>query len=450
MVALPVKRFTDEGGHHKWHLEMLYAFDGGRLHDKSPLLRYFWLNWHRRARKTTLALNLLIRECCRNPRSIYDFVAPTYKQAKSIIWQDPDMLDSFLPDRNVFGWDKNSTDLMVRFENKSILKLKGADNPDSLRGPRANGVWFDEWALMEAAGIMAIYQPILAEDRNRWAGFSFTPKGCNHAKEGIEKAENNPNCFVSTLPADISGIFTPEELEEARLAMPPELFQQEFMCSFIAEEEMTFITSASLEALRHLIRIEDKPRTFISVDPATGGDECVAKVFCSTKELEQKIYHLPDEMKIVAELQVLAMTHGTKNFVIESVGLGGGIASRLRQLGFNVFDFEPGSKALDSDHFANLKAEMWWEVSKMVRNGKCDYPEDMKTRQQLSSVKYKVQSNSGKLICEPKDLTKKRLGNSPDRADAWVIAMYHMNYFEPDNIKISRGNVPSFVSLGVA
>ena len=446
-LQIPVPRFTESA--HKWQREVIAAFNRGR-YTPGYMQRYFWLNWHRRARKTTLGLNIIVKEAIINPRHIYDFVGPTYKQVKMIVLRDPDMLMPFLPDKDTFNWTLNKTDLYIELQNKTIINFKGADDPDSLRGPKANGVWFDEWSLMDPEVVWAVYRPMLAEDPKRWAGFGFTPKGQNHAYEGLNKAKRKRNSFVSELNAEDSGIILASELAEAKEEMPPELFQQEFMCSFIAEEEMTFITSAALDVLRGIIHLPDRTKTFIAVDPATGGDECVAKVFINTKEVDQAIYHHRDEMKIVAELQSLAMRNNTRNFVIESIGLGGGIASRLREIGYNVHNFEPGGSACDKEHYANAKAEMWWEVSKLVRDGKTEYPEDLETRRQISSVKYKMQSNSGRLICEPKDMTKKRLGHSPDRADAWVIGIHHKDVFEfDDHINTGRHSVPDYIQAGV-
>ena len=437
---IPVDRFTQ--GTHIHQRRVLWQFEQGR--------RFFWLNWHRRARKTTLCLNLLLREAATQKNRTYDYIAPTYKQAKSIVWRDPNMLNCYLPDIARLPWQKNESELFVYFkETNSYLFIKGADNPDSLRGTAAHGVAFDEFALIDPSAWYEVYRPIVAEDVTKWAAFLFTPKGMNHAYDMIQLAEANDEAYVSTLPASTSGLISKEELEKARQEMPAELFMQEFECSFIAEEEMTFITSAGLAALEGLPYVEDKPRTFISVDPATGGDECVAKAFRNIKEIEMKIYRERDEMKLVAELDIFARQLGTKNFVIETVGLGGPIASRLREMGNNVFNYEPGGKATDSDRFANSKAEMWWEVGRAVRDKKVEYPEDTKTRQQLSSVKYKLQSSSGKLICEPKDLTKKRIGHSPDRADAWVIGMFHWQNFEPDGKPQRISGQSSYAGLGI-
>ena len=110
-IQIPVKEFQP----HKWQLEILKVFD-------ERVARFFLLCWHRRARKTTLILNLLIRECVKNPKKVYGYIAPTYTQAKSIIWRDPNMLDKYLPKELVLR--KNESELYAEFDNGSILAIK--------------------------------------------------------------------------------------------------------------------------------------------------------------------------------------------------------------------------------------------------------------------------------------------------------------------------------------
>ena len=59
-----------------------------------------------------------------------------------------------------------------------------------------------------------------------------------------------------------------------------------------------------------------------------------------------------------------------------------------------------------------------------------DYPDDEVLRMQLTSVKFDI-TRTGKLICEPKDATKKRIGCSPDRADAWIMGIWVLPFVEP-------------------
>jgi hypothetical protein len=96
--GVPVTRYWDS--QHPHQKRVFHAFDQGEK-------RFFVLNWHRRARKTTLLLNLLIRECCRNRDVTFDYVGPTYRQAKNIIWRDPNMLNAYLPPKDEIRWTKN-------------------------------------------------------------------------------------------------------------------------------------------------------------------------------------------------------------------------------------------------------------------------------------------------------------------------------------------------------
>lgn len=441
---IPNKRFID--GMHPEQTRFFESFDSGYY-------RYYWLNWHRRARKTTACLNLLIRECCRFPNTISDYIAPTYKQAKMIIWRDPNMLAAYLPSKAEMEWVKNESELYVRFGNGSLLNIKGADNPDSLRGANAHRVAFDEWALINPVVWEEMYRPIIYQEKNRWAAFLFTPKGQNHAYTGYNNAVIDPQSFATTLSAEKSGIIPADELEKARREMTPAFFAQEFLCSFVAEEECTLITSASLERLKSVSFNERRVKKLIAVDPATGGDECVAKVFENTHEIGQHVYRHRDEMKVVAELQLLAIRYGINNFVLDEIGLGAGIGSRMRQLGYHVISQKSSESAIDSDIFANQKAEMWWKVAGKVRDCQVAYPEDEETRRQLSAVQYKIQNGSGKVLIVPKTETKKILGCSPDRADTWVMGQYYLDFIDSvgENGKIKRPSmVPDYVRCGVA
>src|SRR3990172_1691017 len=101
---------------------------------------------HRKAGKTALALNELIRQSQLAPGKVFWYVAPFYRQAKEIIWRDPDMLAKYLPDEIVAR--KNESELAVYFKNGSVLALKGADKPDSLRGPNPRFTVLDEFPTM--------------------------------------------------------------------------------------------------------------------------------------------------------------------------------------------------------------------------------------------------------------------------------------------------------------
>src|SRR3990167_5034958 len=101
----------------------------------------------RKSGKTALAINKLLIEAFKKPGKTFWFVAPTYRQAKEIVWKDPEMLKTFLPEELIEK--KNELDLSIYLKNGSVLSVKGADEPDALRGPNPAMVVLDEFALMK-------------------------------------------------------------------------------------------------------------------------------------------------------------------------------------------------------------------------------------------------------------------------------------------------------------
>ena len=97
---IPSKTFTDRLRFHE--KQVLKAFD-----DKVNVRRFFMLEWHRRAAKTTLLINLMVREACRYPKAKYVYIAPTQVWARDVVWDDPSMIWDALPDKAEMGWKAN-------------------------------------------------------------------------------------------------------------------------------------------------------------------------------------------------------------------------------------------------------------------------------------------------------------------------------------------------------
>jgi hypothetical protein len=127
----------------------------------------------RRFGKTTLA----IRELCyhaRLPNRLCWFVAPSYRQARQIAWVK---LKKILLD---LRWVKkfNEADLTVHLKNNSIICLRGADNPDSLRGVGIDFLVLDETSDISETAWTEVLRPTLSDTKGK-ALFAGTPKGHN-------------------------------------------------------------------------------------------------------------------------------------------------------------------------------------------------------------------------------------------------------------------------------
>ena len=224
------------------------------------------------------------------------------------------------------------------------------------------------------------------------------------------------------------------------------------------EAANVLITDLMLTKLKDVRRHYKDIRRIVSCDPSLGGDECVIQVIENGRVIEQKILHERDTMKVAGHIQVLAHKHKAFSFCVDSIGLGQGIADRLKELLPNAYvhALNSAETASDEERFSNVRAEMWWNAMTQVQDQMVPWPVDEELRTQLMAPRFKVVSSNGKVQLEPKSETKKRLGRSPDRADAYVMGMYVLPRTTP--IKTtdrwedmpSRGEVSSATTSAMA
>lgn len=110
-------------------------------------------------------------------------------------------------------------------------------------------------------------------------------------------------------------------------------------------------------------------------------------------------------------------TTDIQEFVDGTGGFGGGVVDCLRQFGYSPQEIHFSSKAID-ERYSNKRAEMWFLMSEWVKRGGA-LPSDPQLARELTAPTYSLQN--GKLLLEPKEQIKKRLGFSPDIADALAL-----------------------------
>lgn len=471
-MTVPNELFLSRFG--VYEKQVLKAFDAPGEHT-----RFLILEWHRRAHKTTLALNLLIRECCRYPQSKYVYIAPTQVWAREVVWDDPTILWDALPDKAEMGWKPNEQKMLIRFANGSVLKIGGSDKPDALRGIDADGVVPDEWALHHPETWTEIFRPIIAGPkkpghRERWAMFLYTPKGPNHASQMFNiaacveseaklptngKAEQcKPGWFASRLIADDSHIITREELDKmldevAQGILTQEEYDQEMQCRRVTDEERTLITSAMLARLDEIewdiLRDTTKEiRRIVAIDPAFGGDICAMKAFENGRELTKQNVKNPNMRTndIIFEAKLLAEQIDTKNFIVDCIGVGKGVADGLADdiANYDVQYFHSATSArisgkgadkknplIDVNRFANRKAEAVAYAAQLIRKCEVESVVDAETRRQLVALSRYKAARNGKMLMILNDDVKKAIGCSPDQGLCWIYGQWGLQFVDP-------------------
>jgi len=171
-------------------------------------------------------IDAALRDAKTEPR--YGYVAPFYAQAKDVAWAYLKRFTAPIP-----GVQHNESELRVDLPNKARIRLYGADNADRMRGLYFDGVVLDEAGDMDPRVWPEVIRPALS-DRKGWATFIGTPKGTNQFYEILQQAEESPDWLALKLKASETGLIDDEELADARRAMTPEQYEQEYECSFSA------------------------------------------------------------------------------------------------------------------------------------------------------------------------------------------------------------------------
>ena len=132
----------------------------------------------------------------------------------------------------------------------------------------------------------------------------------------------------------------------------------------------------------------------------------------------------PDTMQTLGAAIRDLEQNGATQAKIDNIGIGKGAADRALELGKPIIGVNVGEGAADGTAFANLKAEIFWQLREVFQNGEIDLdPADEDLAAQLAALRYKVTS-SGKILMESKKEMRKREGRSPDDADALALAFY--------------------------
>lgn len=120
---------------------------------------------------------------------------------------------------------------------------------------------------------------------------------------------------------------------------------------------------------------------------------------------------------------------------IDSIGIGWGIAGSLREKGLQglhsatIVPVNVSEASTEPDRFLRLRSQIWWQIGRQLSEDQgwdLSELEEMDRERlvsQLTAPKY-ILDASGRVVVEPKAETIKRLGRSPDNADALLLAFY--------------------------
>lgn len=182
----------------------------------------------RRCGKSRLSAVTLLIEALNCPEgSSVMYVAPTLGQARSIIW---DLLHDL--GRPVIK-SSHVNNLEITLINGRKILVRGADNPDSLRGVSLTYLVLDECAFVKQDVWEKILRASLSDKKGR-ALFISTPSGRNWFYDTFKLGQNETDEEWKSwhfTTADNETI-DPKEIEAAKRTLSSFAFKQEYLSSF--------------------------------------------------------------------------------------------------------------------------------------------------------------------------------------------------------------------------
>jgi phage terminase large subunit-like protein len=210
----------------------------------------------RRFGKSYLSAWLLLINAIQSKSKDVFYIAPTFQQAKDIMWA---MLKDLGQDLIVQAYENTAVLTLI---NGRKIYLKGSDRPETLRGTGISYVVLDEYASMKPVVWEQIIRPSLADVQGR-ALFIGTPAGKNHFFDLYNDAEED-NEWDRFQFRSIDNPFLPAaEIQASKKNMSTMSFRQEFEASF-----ETFTGGIFKE---EWFKVEEEPEegTYcIAIDPA--------------------------------------------------------------------------------------------------------------------------------------------------------------------------------------
>ena len=341
---------------------------------------------------------------------------------KSLFWKARQFVNLLPVEFRPLGWDsKKHAPFMTLTnpENGSAIVGEAGDNIG--RGNRTSVYFKDESAFYERAESID-------------AALSQT----SNCKIDVSTPNGNGNPFYRKRHSGKVKVFTfhwrddprkgPEWYAKQQNDLDAVVLAQEVDIDYNASTNDAWISGALVEAAQRLgpADVEANGPWAIGVDSAHMGDDE------SVISRRRGLLSLPliAHKKLDGPALAAAVEEACRDLE-DAGGRIGMISIELDGPGVSAYDTLKRGKyksvivglhtgaTLKDDRNYNVKARLWRTANEYLKDAGCSMPPDAELKSQLSSYRYSYKG--GLLLMEAKKEYKKRLGKSPDRADAWIL-----------------------------
>jgi hypothetical protein len=399
----------------------------------------------RRSGKSTLEIEeMAFAAVSENNQNVF-YIAPTQKQARSIIWE---ALKSRLANIGEANESRLEMKVPTAKGGHSIIYVAGWENRENFRGMKAHFIVFDELDTMKDffIGWQEIFRPALIDTAGK-ATFIGTPKKENPNLRRLEKeAEKDPNSWSCFQFGTADNPHIPvEEIKKAKEEMDPITYRQEILAEYVDNAGALFKYTALLDVFSNTIT--KTPDKYLIVDVADdGSDKTKFSFWEGLEEYRRETFERLNTEGIVAQIREYQTQDKIpmSNTLVDAIGVGSAVASSSFLDG--IIGFKSSYSPIRTDinpvllpnvhytkdapltsEYKNLRSQCVFILADLVNNHKIASKVTGRNKEAIIEelpTYQDVSTGDGKRFATPKEEVKEILGRSPDDSDTWIMRMY--------------------------
>lgn len=400
----------------------------------------------RRSGKSSVEIEImLIKAIDGKDRNIF-YIAPTQKQARSIIWEA-------LKSRLGKIGEPNESRLEMKVPTTdggfSTIYISGWENRENFRGMKAHHITFDELDTMKDffIGWQEIFRPALI-DTGGTADFIGTPKKENPNLRRLEKDfETRGDDFAAFHFTTLDNPHIPVlELAKTKAELDSLTYKQEILAEYLEDSGALFKYTALVDMFSNTITKSDEK--YLIVDIADdGSDKTIFNFWQGLESYRIERYERLNTESIISKIREYAQEDKIpySQIAVDAIGVGAGVASSSLLDGivgykssYQAFKTDKDMVRLPNVHYLkhtpmfteykNLRSQCLFYLADLVNNHKIAVKQDdihikEPIIEELSHYQD-VSVGDGKRMATQKEDIKEMIGRSPDLSDTLIMRMY--------------------------
>lgn len=399
---------------------------------------------------------MLFKAVTGKDRNVF-YIAPTQKQARSIIWEALKSRIGTIGEANESRLEMRVPTACTVHEPEphnrrpdcdngfSTIFVAGWENRENFRGMKAYHITFDEVDTLKDffIGWQEIFRPALI-DTSGTADFIGTPKKENPNLRRLEKEADYEWASFQFATGDNPHI-PPTEIEAAKKDMDADTYRQEILAEYVENAGALFRYTALIDAFSNAV--EKSAEKYLIIDVADdGSDKTKFSFWQGLEEYRRETFQGLNSEAVIMQAREYqgAERIPMSQTLVDAIGVGAAIASSSLLDGIIGFKgsyapirTEASIVALPNVHYIkeaplvtdykNLRSQCVFKLAEYINTHKIGSKVTGRDKEAIIaelSTYQDVSKGDGKRFATPKEDVAEIIGHSPDDSDTWIMRMY--------------------------